>query len=446
MKAVARLVWSYFMGTLMNRVFTIGGLVVISFSLYILTTQPKAGDMVSPGIFGIFAFFFGSSLLPVMFGRLSRSHSIGVLPYGRLKLLVSVFVTIIVVSIPAAILAPAVVVASNGARLTEAVRHPEHLTFILELAGLTFTSAMLFTGWLYLAIWFMSNQRNMMGFAKALLVIVVIVFAPARDIRELSVSLAWNLQQIAVVWFVFGAGFLLWPRYNAVLARRSRRRFGGTGSALTRGVTGREFDLMLGTSNPWRWVAALAVPTVIATRFESDGSAAWLYFLTIFSTVAGAIAGEAAGRSRALWLRGDWSRERLFAQVEQSFWWHNGCVLGVLMLLMVAIGGYVEVSARTLAAGLPLLVLGTVLSTYLGLLVTQGLRWIECALGVLVMGALMVLAWVIAEDDAELTAVFMLEAMLAALALVLRFAARRRWTRIDWMLSRPNRALVARGA
>ncbi len=444
MKAVARLVWSYFMGTLMNRAFTIGGLVLIGLSLYILTTQPKAGEMVWLGMFGIFAFFFGSSLLPVMFGRLSRSHSTGVLPHGRLKLLVSVFVTTIVVSIPAAILAPAAVVAGNGARLTEAVRHPQHLTFILELAGVTFTSAMLFTVWLYLAIWFMSNQRNMMGFAKALLVIVVIVFAPARDIRELSLSLTWNLQQIAVIWIVFGAGFLFWPRYKAVLARRSRRRF--TGSALTRGVIGREFDLMLGTSNPWRWVAALAVPTLIATRFEVDGSAAWLYFLTIFSTVVGAIAGEAAGRSRALWLRGDWSRERLFAQVEHAFWRHNGCVLGVLMLLMVAVGGYVEIPARTLAAGLPLLVLGTVLSTYLGLLVTQGLRWIECALGVMVMVALMVLAWVIAEDEAELTAVYLLEAMLAMLALVLRFAARRRWTRIDWMLSRPNRALVARGA
>jgi len=444
MKAVARLVWSYFMGTLMNRVFTIGGLVLISLSLYMLTMQLKAGEMIWPGIFGIFAFFFGSSLLPVMFGRLSRSHSIGVLPYGRLKLLVSVFVTIIVVSIPAAILAPAVVVAGNGGRLTEVARHPEHLTFVLELAGLTFTSAMLFAGWLYLAIWFMSNQRNMMGFGKALLVIVVIVFAPARDIRELSISLAWNLQQIAVIWIVFGAGFLLWPRYKAVLARRSRRRFAGR--ALTRGVTGREFDLMLGTSNPWRWVAALAIPAILATRFEFDGSAAWLYFLTIFSTVAGAIAGEAAGRSRALWLRGDWSRERLFAQVEQSFWWHNGCVLGVLMVLMVAIGGYVEVPARTLAAGLPLLVLGTVLSTYLGLLVTQGLRWIECALATTVMVALLVLVWVIAEDDADLTVVFMLEAMLAVLALVLRFAARRRWMRIDWMLSRPNRALIARGA
>jgi hypothetical protein len=203
---------------------------------------------------------------------------------------------------------------------------------------------------------------------------------------------------------------------------------------------------MLGTSNPWRWVAALAIPAILATRFEFDGSAAWLYFLTIFSTVAGAIAGEAAGRSRALWLRGDWSRERLFAQVEQSFWWHNGCVLGVLMVLMVAIGGYVEVPARTLAAGLPLLVLGTVLSTYLGLLVTQGLRWIECALATTVMVALLVLVWVIAEDDADLTVVFMLEAMLAVLALVLRFAARRRWMRIDWMLSRPNRALIARGA
>jgi hypothetical protein len=80
MKALVRLVYSYFTGTLAARIFTIGGLTLIAVSIYILMTVPKASDMVWLSTFGLFAFFIGSSLMPVMFGRLARSHSIGVLP------------------------------------------------------------------------------------------------------------------------------------------------------------------------------------------------------------------------------------------------------------------------------------------------------------------------------------------------------------------------------
>jgi hypothetical protein len=445
MRAVARLVWSYFMGTLTNRVFTVGGLVLIGVSLYLLTTVPKAGEIMWLAIVGLIAFFVGSSLMPLMFGRLARSHSIRVLPHGRLKLLVSAFVAVIIVSLPVALLTPVVFVAGNGASAADLAKHPEFLAYTVQLAELTYTSALLFAGWLYLAMWFMASQRNMAGFVKGLLVLVVIMFAPAREIRDLEVSLAWNLQQLAVIWIVFGAGFMLWPRYKATLARRNRRGFAGADSRGARGITGREFDLMLGTSNPWLLVAGLAVPTVLATRFVLVGPAVWLYFLTIFSTVAGAIAGEAAGRSRALWLRGNWSREALFAQVERSFWRHNGYVLGALILLMVGIGSYVGLRTSMLAIALPLLVLGTVLSTYLGLMVTRGLRWTEALLGIAVMGALMATAWMVARENADLTTVFVLEVLLAALAPVLRTVARRRWTQIDWMMCRPDRALSVRG-
>jgi len=39
-----------------------------------------------------------------------------------------------------------------------------------------------------------------------------------------------------------------------------------------------------------------------------------------------------------------------------------------------------------------------------------------------------------------------LEFGLAGIAIALRFIARRRWTQIDWMMCRPDRALTARGA
>jgi len=188
------------------------------------------------------------------------------------------------------------------------------------------------------------------------------------------------------------------------------------------------------------------LPLILATRFVGEFPAVWLFFLTIFSVVTGALSGQAGERSRALWLRGDWSRASLFAAVERSIWRQNFHVLGALMLFTIGIGVYVHFSATLLMTGVPLLVLGTLLSTYLGLMITRGLRWLEILSGIGVMLMLMFLAVFVAREDVKLVTVFSLEFGLAGIAIALRFIARRRWTQIDWMMCRPDRALTARGA
>jgi hypothetical protein len=216
-----------------------------------------------------------------------------------------------------------------------------------------------------------------------------------------------------------------------------------------RPVTGREADLVLGTANPWLLIGAQVVPIIFATTIGFYSPAVWLFYLTIFSTVAGAIACQAAERSRVLWLRGGWSRADLFAVVERSFWRHNGFVLGSLVVLMLAIGTYAALPVSLLAAGLPLLLISTVLSTYLGLMVTRSLRFSEGALAVLVMIALMFIAIIAARSGGgsrDIVIVVVMEAVLAAGALALRAAAKSRWASIDWMLCRPERALRARAA
>ncbi len=165
--------------------------------------------------------------------------------------------------------------------------------------------------------------------------------------------------------------------------------------------------------------------------------------------MAGAIAGQAAERSRPLWLRTRWARDELFSHVERSFWRHNSFVLGALIALMIGIGSYAELPVSLLAAGLPLLALGTILSTYLGLMITRGLRWLDAVLAMAVMVSLMLIAVLAARADAvshDLRTVVALEVGLVALALVFRGVAKRRWARIDWTLCRPERALSARGA
>jgi hypothetical protein len=343
------------------------------------------------------------------------------------------------------VLTPFAFVAGMGGSATDLAKYQQLLQDSIALAKLTFTSAFLLAGWMYLALWFVTSQRNFAGFFKGLLVVMLLLFAPAREIRDLSVSLSWNLQQIVIIWTVFGAGFLLWPRILAARARWSTR-FSGVSRQITGKISGREFDLMLGTASPWLLIGVLLLPVILATKFVDDIPAVWLFFLTLFSTVVGAITGEAAARSRALWLRGDWMREALFARVEQSFWRHNGYVLGCLLLLMVGIGSYVGLPTTMLAAGLPLLVLGTALSTYLGLMITRGVNWPEIVLGVAVMLTLMAVAVMIAGESVNLRIVIAIEIALAAGVLLLRRAALQRWKDIDWTRCRPERVLGARAA
>jgi hypothetical protein len=445
MKAVARLVWTYFTGTTLNRIFSLGGLALMAIAGFVLVTREKSGDMVWIAGLGHIALFIGSSLLSLMFGRLAKSHSIRILPHGRLKLLLSAFITMVLVSLPSALLTPLALVTGNSGSASDLLKYPQLLEYSIAMAVSVFSGWILMAGWLYVAIWFVAGQRNAAGMFKGLAVIAILMFVPPREIDDPGKLIVWQLQQIAVMWTVFGAGFMLWPTLKAVFARRASRQSPESVRG-SRAVIGREFDLLMGTANPWLLIAALVLPSIIATRFIFDLPAVWLYFLTLFSIVVGAFAGQAAERSRGLWLRGDWSREVLFSQVERSYWRHNGIVLASLLLFMVAIGVYAKFPATFLAAGLPLLLLGTLLSTYNGLMITRGLRWPEATLGCAVMAGLMLVAMLAARRKVDVSTVVGFEVLLAALVVVLRAEARRRWLQIDWTLCRPDRALAARGA
>ena len=86
------------------------------------------------------------------------------------------------------------------------------------------------------------------------------------------------------------------------------------------------------------------------------------------------------------------------------------------------------------------------MSTYLGLAITRGLRWLEIVSGLGLMVVLMVSAEFVARETVNLVVIGVLEGGLLAFAVLLRFVARHRWTRIDWMMCRRDRTLVGRGA
>jgi hypothetical protein len=354
-----------------------------------------------------------------------------VLPQARLKLLLSAFITLFIVSLPAPL---CLSFGFPAAALGKAPK-PEFVAMVYATARWQFwyglVSQMIAIGWLYLAMYFVSSQRSMVGYIKGLLVILASVVSPVRDSMTLDVTLSGKWIQLGVIWGVFGIGFLLWPRWKAYVARVQALSNAGVGLLLKRRVAGREVDLMLGTAHPWLLAVAQGVPVALAATIGFYKASVWLYYLTIFSTVAGAIACHAAERSRALWLRGGWSREELFSQVERSFWRHNSFVLAVLIALMMGIGIFTELPAALMIAGLPLLAIATLLSTYLGLMITHGLRLPEAVLAIGVMMGLMAVAIQAARSTENLEWVGLSEVALIAAAIVFRTLARKRWSQID---------------
>jgi hypothetical protein len=442
---VLRLVYTYFAGTLAQRILSTAGLVLTAVTYVLLRVQPQSLWLGVLALVAAAAFYMGSALMPVTFGRMARAQTSKLLPGARVKLLASALITVMLVALPTPFLFVSGVLTFMGPPgHPTAAQIAQFHRGIVQTFWSSYALLIVFSAWLYVALWFITSKRNTVGFLQGLTVLAVALIVPTRNIVDPEALMWWDLTQAAVTLGGFSVLFLLWPTLRLFVGRR--RTVSGPLRGKRSRLRGREIDLLLGTSNPWLLAFGQLLPVLLAARIGYYSAAVWLFYLTIFSTVAGAIAGQAAERSRVLWLRGDWSTIQLFAKVEQSFWRHNCWVLAILLILMVAIGSHAHLPVMLLATGLPLLILGTVLSTYLGLMITHGLRLAESALAVVVMLALMAVAVLAARNANDLVTVSMLEFALALAALALRFAARSRWAHIDWMQCRPDRALTGRSA
>jgi hypothetical protein len=448
MKAIVRLVYTSFTGTALLGVITpIGLFLAIAGSALFLYLPPLTGGSGSPSRFslaqetfftllpvvGLICFVSGGSLLPTLFARLASSHYLYVLPHGRAKLLVSSFATIALASLLAALIVTAYY-----------YRMPFALDFVFQRAiAVSFVTI----SFLYVVLW-LTGKSGPIGLLVGSLVIIATLALPLRFIATPSTSLAVPWTACALLWTTFAAGFLLAPRLKAPLGRLRHALAGLTGSSY-RG--GGEIDFLIGTARPWTLAAGQAVPILIAAYImsalqiveTSRGPSPWVFFLTIISVTTGAVASLAATRGRGLWLRARWTRAELFRHVENAFWRYNCYTLGVLILLLVALGDSLAISTRVLAFGMGLLALGTVLSTYIGLIVTARTGWRDAALAVVVMLALMWTALDASSPATPTATIVTYELGLAALALIVREIARRRWSRLDWMLCRADTSVRA---
>lgn len=430
MRTIGRLLLVHFAGSQVTKWLTISGLLLMLASLYVVLYMSQTEHMLALALPGVIVFFCGTSLMPLTLGRLARSHAACILPGARIKLLISAILTVLLVALPAALIAPMSFVAGMSAELGDLFKNPQLLNYTLGMALITYTSACISAFWLYVLIWVVGSERTVNGVAKALLIFLVLILLPSADHEDPGAMMRANLLQIPVILVVFSTGFLLWPRIRRAFAGRLQRR--GATPGTTREFVGKEVDLVLGNSQPWPLIAALLIPLVFLSRSDDVHASTWLFYLTIASTLSGAMAGQAPERSRSLWLRGDWSRPAMFEAVEKSTWRHNGRVLMVLFAALLAIGIYAKIPLTTMAVGGPLLIIGTVLSTYLGLSLTRGVRWPEATLGVAVMAISMLIAMLMGDPEAHMTWVIGLFLALSTLAPILRRVARKRWAHIDW--------------
>lgn len=433
MKAIVRLIYTCFTGTVLLRVITTAGLVAgIGGSALYLYVPPLIGGSYSLAqdsffrllpVAGLLCFVFGASLLPALFARLASSHYLYVLPHGRTKLLASALATVALTALFAA-----------GIITMFYARTPLALDLIFQRAlAVSFVTA----SFLYVVLW-LTSKSGTIGLLVGSFVMIATLVLPLIFIATPSTSLALPWTACGVLWGVFATGFLLAPRLKAPLGRLRQTLAQLTGSTY-RG--GGEIDFLIGTARPWTLATGQIVPIAVATyvmRAASWAPLAWVFFLTIISVTTGAVASLAATRGRALWLRTRWTRAELFRHVENSFWRYNCWTLGVLLLLLVAIGDWLALPTRMLAFGMGLLALGTTLSTYIGLIVTARIRWHDAVLAVVVILALMRTAYVASWPTTPTATIATYEVGLAALALIVRELARHRWGRLDWMLCRSD--------
>jgi hypothetical protein len=154
MRAVLKLVLTYFMGTrLLAVITTLGAVCVVGGSAAFLYLPPLVASQGGPTRFslgvetilmltpiaGVIGVAFGGSLLPTLFARLAASHYLYVLPYGRIKILASVFITLGLVALVAA-----------GTTTMYYVRTPMQLDVVFERA---FVVSLLTSNLLYVVLW-----------------------------------------------------------------------------------------------------------------------------------------------------------------------------------------------------------------------------------------------------------------------------------------------------
>jgi hypothetical protein len=432
MKTIAQLIFTYFNATIWSRCATLIGLIGITITIF---KPPVASLVVAQllGVGGIAAFFLGSALMPILAGGLLNTRSVAVLPFGRAKVLASAFITAALTALPLPIISVLVVTTSRANRAAEFFAEPSTFLGIFQMPFFwrLYFLILLFCTWLYVLLWFATRHRHSAPSIRTWLVVIVLIVVPPEFVRltpdtHWTISLAYLMASWALIssYCVFGSR----------LRQFNIKSLANLGTAFRwPAASSDETSLLLGTTHPWLIQFGLMTGIMIAMNVLAM-PIAWISYLALCSLLTGGYSCNAAARSRALWLRQPWDRPTLFHEVEMHFWLHNSISrLAVLLILMIGVGVYKNLPVNVITFGALILVLGTTISTYLGLTITRTLGWSESAMTIAAMALLMSAVYFVAWKDVDKNIVASLLLALVIAAAILRQVAKRRWQDLDWM-------------
>jgi len=434
MRAVARLVWTYFAGTPLTRWLAVAGVLVYASAAIVFSVRPYWTIAVgTPGIgwflllvspwLALLLIFASSALLPVVFGRLAFSRQIRILPHGKGRLLASAVAAPFLMACSAAGLAVLVFkdFPAEMQRDVVAVR-------ALAAAFLNFSV-------MYLAAWVRSRMQSGLAVLVGALLVLASAIYPLAAIMSPSGGLAWLAYAVMVFWGVAAVAYLSSRRWMAtwtlVIARVPDQFL-----AKTSLEDGAEVETMLATRRPWIVAIGQIVPIAAASALLLVES--WLFSLTLCAIISGAVTSRAASRARSLWLHSGSTRDELFRRVEKAYLNYNAYAWLVLFAIYAGMVFYLRLPAGRVVLGAPLLILGGAASTYLGLMMTKRLGWAEIVAVVVTMSLLMAAAGFVSAKSASVPLALTagIEVLVGALALAFRSASKRRWHSLDWMVCR----------
>jgi len=435
-KAVLRLVTVYFTGTRVQRWMSILTLILLALGILglrkysaLLFVGPKThisnGSIAFSAlvwlvpILSVLTLFFSAALMPLVVGHLARTKHLRVLPYGRSRLLISILPVLGLV---------AILFAGVVDTLYASLPIDQGPVFgrAMAIAALTFSP-------MYVFVWLISRAKGALGSLGGAMLIIPCLALPFHFVQIPQPPLRLPLA-IGGAIFVAGAGaFLLAPMWRSWMLSAAPKWRIPRPEIQSKYQPGRELALLVGVSRPWMLSVWLIFPVGVATLFITSANI-WLCYFMLCSVICGGISSLSVSRSRTLWLRGPWSRNQLLAHVEALHWKQNAYCASVLIVLLVTIGSYLGFRTNLLAIGIPLLLAGAAVGTYLGLMMTRGIGWLDagCAVGTM----LLMLAIALYAVDMPLTVLIGLGAAIIGLSIAFRTLAQRRWRQLDWVLCR----------
>jgi hypothetical protein len=441
MSPVLRLSLIYFTGARLNRWLTISSAALVGLgTIGLWKYAARYSVMITPGqklelsntsialsaiiwlipIVGVVALFFAGALMPAIFGHLARGRQLDMLPYGRVRLLSSAVCTVCLIAAIFGLVTKALFLA-----------FPEPPEFVFAKG---FAIALLTFSPMYLLVWFVGRAKGAIGTLSGSMLIIPSLALPLHFIQIPQPPMSFPVTVGALIGLICAIVFLTapiwrhWSLFSWIGPERTSRRVSPGYSP------GNEFALITGTARPWVLSIGLIVPVAVATLFITAPSI-WLCYFMLCSVISGGISSLSVSRSRALWLRGPWTRSKLLSEIEGLHWRQNAYCLSSLIVLLVAIGSYLEFPTSLLAAGIPLLLLGCATGTYLGLMMTRSIDWLDATCAAATMIVLLVVA--VQAANLSFPTLACAYASLVCLAFGYRVLAQKRWARLDWIECHP---------